>query len=139
MKMNTPGTIAYEIWQFSVFEGRRPIKCKYCRRSYKYIRSFNLHMKEKHINNKRLMLPNKQTIMSVPKRVKNPTGTIQRHPAGIYSPSSKILRRNQGCGTQKGTWMNLVQSEDVNQFYVTKSTTSKPTRRFSVIIPNPNC
>ena len=147
--MNILDTHAYDKWgRTFAFElvSRRPIKCKYCRRSYKYIRSFKLHMKETHMNKKRWIVPNEQTVMSVhvPKKVRNLTGTIRRRPADIDPTRKKptpgtLLRRIQACGTHKGTRMNQPQFEDLNRVYATQSTSSKPTRNFSVIIPNPNC
>ena len=44
-------TKTYQKWRMTLAmeaDSRRPLKCKYCRSSYKYKQSLNMHIKEAH-------------------------------------------------------------------------------------------
>lgn len=61
MKINTSYIETYDKYQqISDFNSKRPFKCKYCPRSYKYIQSFELHFNEKHMDLLKWIVPNEQ-------------------------------------------------------------------------------
>ena len=61
----------YKKWRLTIAleaESKRPLKCKHCRRSYKYKQSLDMHVKDAHFNRSLQTLPNVRYIQSINKR-----------------------------------------------------------------------
>lgn len=61
--MNSSEKQAYDKWQQTFefeLDCRRPLKCKFCRKCYKYIQSFEDHIKEEHMDKVRWTVSDEQ-------------------------------------------------------------------------------
>ena len=90
---------------------RRPLKCRYCQRSYKYKLSLNMHIKETHLK-EALKLKNRSM------------AAIKSYIKSMKAAQTKPVLANIGAKT-------LVPKENRPESAETK-------RTFSVIIRNPN-
>lgn len=101
----------YKKWRLTIAieaDSRRPLKCKYCRRSYKYKLSLKVHMKEAHMT--------------------RPVAGSDRY--NMFSKKRHYLEPQRVRLSTVDTVKSFKQKSTISHY--------KPARKFSVIIQNPN-
>ena len=103
---------------------RRPLKCKYCQRSYKYKLSLKLHIKEAHSN--QLISQKGKHSTTVTNYCDSSSFSTLANPHDLMEPQR--VRSNKVFAVKKPTSQSSCHAP----------LGVKAARKFSVIIPNPN-